>query len=106
MQEVFTEIFHSSAVVKIKVNAFGVKELGRRRIEDLVIIYEGSIAVFMEGNDLVEIIQQDGARLRLIKWDLSGESLLDLCIYGKERIVHLHLNFRKKLRISLILLKI
>ena len=51
--------------------------------EDLVIIYEGAIAVYIEGSDLNDLILQDGARIRLIKWDLNVESLLDMCIYGK-----------------------
>jgi hypothetical protein len=79
---VFTEVFHPSAVIKIRLNAF-VSGNGFRAIhEDLVVIYDGAIAVYMEGNDLIDIIQKESARLRLIKWDLNLETLLDICIYG------------------------
>jgi hypothetical protein len=52
--------------------------------DDVMIVYEGSIVVSIEGEHLQNLIVENSSGLKLFKWILDLEEVLDCAIFGME----------------------
>jgi hypothetical protein len=81
LDEIFAQTFHEARILKIQTNHF-VTSAFKAVYVDVVVVYEGSIVVFIEGEHIQNLILESGSGLRVFKWVLDFDEVLDCSIYG------------------------